>query len=124
MAAPLTLAASDRRAGWRLLGQTVRPMKRTVAAGTIFGLTWTAAKVSVPSLTRAAIDKGIVAEDSGALLTWSLVMLGAGAVAAVCIGLRRYNAFKIAYTVEARLRRRLFAHLQQLHFAFHDEAQT
>ena len=124
MALPQQVPASDRRAGWRLLGETVKPMKKTVAAGTLFGLTWTAAKVSVPSLTRAAIDKGIVAEDSSALLRWSLIMLGAGAVAAVCIGLRRYNAFKIAYTVEARLRRRLFAHLQRLHFAFHDEAQT
>ena len=124
MALPQNVPPSDRRAGWRLLGDTVKPMKRTVALGTVFGLTWTAAKVSVPSLTRAAIDNGIDADDSSALLRWSLAMLFAGALAATCIGLRRYNAFKIAYTVEARLRRRLFAHLQRLHFAFHDEAQT
>lgn len=124
MAPSQNLPPSDRRAGWKLLAETVKPMKRTVAAGTIFGLTWTAAKVSVPSLTRAAIDEGIEAESSSALLRWSLTILAVGAVAATCIGLRRYNAFKIAYTVEARLRRRLFAHLQRLHFAFHDEAQT
>jgi ATP-binding cassette subfamily B protein len=124
MALPQHVPASDRRAGWRLLGDTVKPMKKTVLAGTLFGLTWTAAKVSVPSLTRAAIDKGIEADDTDALLRWSLAILAVGVVAAVCIGLRRYNAFKIAYTVEARLRRRLFAHLQRLHFAFHDEAQT
>ena len=124
MALPQHVPASDRRAGWRLLGETVKPMKKTVLAGTLFGLTWTAAKVSVPSLTRAAIDQGIEAEDTDALLRWSVAILVVGAVAAICIGLRRYNAFKIAYTVEARLRRRLFAHLQRLHFAFHDEAQT
>ena len=39
-------------------------------------------------------------------------------------GFRRYCAFRIAYRSETDLRQRLFAHLQRLHFAFHDEAQT
>ena len=39
-------------------------------------------------------------------------------------GLRRYVAFREARWVEASLRDRLFAHLQRLHFAFHDQTQT
>ena len=39
-------------------------------------------------------------------------------------GLRRYLAFREARWVEASLRDRLFAHLQRLHFAFHDQTQT
>ena len=40
------------------------------------------------------------------------------------MGVRRYGAWRIAFRVETDLRERLFAHLQRLHFAFHDEAQT
>ena len=47
-----------------------------------------------------------------------------GAVQAVGTGARRYAAFRISYRVETDLRERLFAHLQRLHFAFHDHAQT
>ena len=45
-------------------------------------------------------------------------------VVAVNTGLRRYWAFKVSRTAERRLRDRIFAHLQQLHFAFHDSVQT
>ena len=51
-------------------------------------------------------------------------MLAIGVVQGARVGLRRYTAFRIAYRTETDLRQRLFAHLQRLHFAFHDEAQT
>ena len=38
--------------------------------------------------------------------------------------MRRYAAFRLAYRIETDLRDKLFSHLQRLHFAFHDEAQT
>ena len=37
---------------------------------------------------------------------------------------RRYAAFGLAMRVETDIRMRLVAHLQTLHFAFHDQAQT
>src|SRR5688572_996179 len=40
------------------------------------------------------------------------------------MGFRRYQAFGTAWKAETELRQRLFAHLQRLHFAFHDHAQT
>ena len=113
-----------RRRAWRLLAECVRPQRRSVVLGVLAGLGWTLAKVAVPSLARVAIDRGIIAEEDGALLRWTLVMLAVGVVAAVCTGLRRYNAFGIAWRAETDLRQRIFSHLQRLHFAFHDQAQT
>ncbi len=51
-------------------------------------------------------------------------MVAVGVVQAVATGLRRYAAFRIALRTETDLRQRLFAHLQRLHFAFHDQSQT
>ena len=53
-----------------------------------------------------------------------LLILAVGAVQAVCTGIRRYAAFGLAMRVERDMRMRLVAHLQTLHFAFHDRAQT
>ena len=54
----------------------------------------------------------------------TLVMVAVGVVQAVATGSRRFAAFRIALRTETDLRQRLFAHLQRLHFAFHDQAQT
>lgn len=114
----------DRRAGWSLLVRTLRRQQRMVVTGVGWGLVWTVAKVSVPSLTGLAIDRGVIRRDGGALVVWSGVILAVGVVVAVSTGMRRYRAFAVAYEAETDLRHRLFAHLQRLHFAFHDQAQT
>jgi ATP-binding cassette, subfamily B, bacterial len=115
----------ERRArGWGILRSTLRAERRPVLLGSAFGLVWTVAKILVPVLAGRAVDKGIVAGSHGALVGWSLALVATGLVQAVTTGLRRYQAFSIAYRVETELRLRLFAHLQRLHFAFHDRAQT
>jgi ATP-binding cassette, subfamily B, bacterial len=118
------LDAADRRAGWRLMRQAVRPYHHIVALGVACGLTWAIARVTVPALAKRAIDQGIVPGDGGAILVWTLAILAVGVVQAVATGGRRYTAFKMAHRVEADLRLRLVAHLQRLHFAFHDHAHT
>src|SRR2546429_1557547 len=112
------------RAGWHLLARSVKDQRSWVALGVTAGLFWTAAKVAVPTLAQLAIDQGIISRDHGALLEWSLAILAVGIVSAVCTGLRRFYAFALSYRAETDLRDRLFAHLQRLHFAFHDQAQT
>src|SRR5947209_8828817 len=99
--------AASLRAGRRLLLSSLRHERRGIAYGVVAGLVWTAAKVSVPSLARRGIDQGIVHDQSGALLKWSLIMLAVGAVSATCTGLRRWYAFGVAWRVEASLRHRL-----------------
>jgi ATP-binding cassette subfamily B protein len=95
-----------------------------VTIGVVVGLAWTVAKVSVPALVQGAIDHAIVPQDKAALLRWSLAILTAAGVAATFTGLRRYWAFRESRMVEARLRDQLFAHIQRLHFAYHDRTQT
>src|SRR3546814_18946268 len=58
------------------------------------------------------------------LRRWALLIAAVGVAVGTFTGLRRYMAFREARWVETDLRERLFAHLQRLHFAFHDHAQT
>lgn len=116
--------AQLRREGWRLMGTTLRPQRGWVFTGVIAGAVWTAAKIAIPALAGKAINEGIIGGDSGAITRYALMILGIGAIQAAGTGLRRYCAFRISYRAETDLRQRLFAHLQRLHFAFHDQAQT
>jgi ATP-binding cassette subfamily B protein len=83
---------------------------------------WTGGRVAVPWLVQQAIDNGI--EGEGGLLGWVAVIIAAGVVSGTFTGLRRYFAFRNARRTELRLRDRIFAHVQRLHFAFHDSIQT
>jgi ATP-binding cassette subfamily B protein len=113
-----------RRHGWRLMRAAVLPHKVLVWLGIGAGLVWTAARVAIPALMGLAIDEGITPGEYDTAMKITAIILVVGAVQAVCTGLRRYAAFKLAYRVETDMRMRLVAHLQRLHFAFHDRAQT
>ncbi len=113
----------DRAAGRRLMIDSVRPHRPWVMLGILAGLMWTIARVSVPKLTGLAVDRGIES-DRGELDRWVALLLIAGVTQAIFTGVRRYAAFRLALRVETDLRMRLVAHLQRLHFAFHDDAQT
>jgi ATP-binding cassette subfamily B protein len=115
---------SDTKAGWRLMADVLRPQWFPVLVGVLVGLMWTAAKVSIPLLVRGAIDHGIVTNDNDALRRWAIVIAIVGVIQGTFTGLRRWWAFRVARWSETTLRDRLFAHLQRLHFAYHDQAQT
>ncbi|HEV3451877.1 MAG TPA: ABC transporter ATP-binding protein [Acidimicrobiia bacterium] len=114
----------SRRAGWRLMRSALNTQRRWLVAGILAGGLWTGAKLAVPLLAAAAVDQGILGHDGHKILVYSLSIAVIGVVQAIGTALRRYTAFRISYRVETDLRERLFAHLQQLHFAFHDRAQT
>ncbi len=122
--APVDRERETRRAGWRLLRGALRTQRAWLALGVLAGMSWTAAKVTVPLLAAGAIDNGIIPGDSRAILVYALLIVAVGVVQGLSSGFRRYCAFRIAYRTETDLRQRLFAHLERLHFAFHDEAQT
>jgi ATP-binding cassette subfamily B protein len=88
------------------------------------GLIWALARITVPLLAGKAIDNGIAKGNIRVTLLYTAAILAVGAVQAVCTGLRRYAAFGLAWRTETDIRMRLVAHLQRLHFAFHDRAQT
>jgi ATP-binding cassette subfamily B protein len=110
------------REGWALLVATLRLQQRALLMGAAIGLMWTLGKVSVPQLTRLAIDRGI--EKNGSLLLWTMLIMAAAVVAGVFAGWRRYIAFRESRLTETMLRERLFAQIQGLHVGFHDKAQT
>ena len=122
-AAPV-LAEELRRGGWRMMRRALRPSRRWITIGVLTALGWTAAKVSIPLLAQRAIDGGIDPYDGGVLLRWTLALGMVTLVIAACTAFRRYAAFAISLRAETDLRRQLFAHLQRLHFAYHDRAQT
>ncbi|HEY8527770.1 MAG TPA: ABC transporter ATP-binding protein [Acidimicrobiales bacterium] len=111
-------------AGWRLITAAVRRRWAGIAVGVLTGLVWTGAKVSTGVIVRNAVDRGIEAGDTGALVRWSIILGVAAVVSATFTGLRRWFAFREARWIELDLRDRLFAHVQRLHFAFHDRVQT
>jgi ATP-binding cassette subfamily B protein len=115
---------SDGRTGWRLILRSVRARRAGLILGVSTGLAWTAAKVSTGLIVKSAVDRGIESNDMGALVRWSLALGIVAVFSATFTGLRRYLAFREARWIEADLRDRLFAHLQRLHFAFHDRSQT
>lgn len=110
------------REGWLLLIATLKLQQRALLFGAGIGLMWTLGKVSVPQLTRLAIDQGI--EQNGSLLQWTMLILLAATVAGVFAGWRRYIAFRESRITETMLRERLFAQIQGLHVGFHDKSQT
>lgn len=120
-------APSEHRAprpGWPLVARALRAQRGGIALGVLAGLAWTAGKVAVPALVRGAIDHGIAGGSRVALVQWSLGIAAAGVVAAIFTGLRRYMAFREARRLELGLRDRMFAHIQRLHFGYHDRTQT
>ena len=89
------------------------------------GLVWTVAKVALPLHGAPGIDHGV--EQRRARRAAELDdrdRCSSPRCPAICTGMRRYIAFGVAYRAETDLRLKLFAHLQRLHFAFHDQSQT
>src|SRR3954470_21444474 len=106
------------------MGNVLRPQWFTILVGVVVGLGWTAAKVSIPLLVKGAIDNGIEADDARSLYHWALAIAIVGLFQGAFTGLRRWWAFKVSRWSETTLRDQLFAHLQRLHFSYHDQAST
>ena len=112
-----------RRIGWRVIRDALRPHRKWSRIGIAAGAGWAAARVVIPLLAAAAIDRSID-HTRDPLWTWIAFLVGAGVFQGLCTGMRRYAAFCLAYRVETDMRMQLVAHLQRLHFAYHDGAQT
>ncbi|HTK17766.1 MAG TPA: ABC transporter ATP-binding protein [Acidimicrobiia bacterium] len=102
----------------------IRVHRTMMYLGILAGLLWAVARVAVPTLAGKAVDHGVAKADWTSARNWMFLILAVGAVQAINTGVRRYAAFGLAWRVERDLRMRLVAHLQTLHFAFHDRAQT
>jgi ATP-binding cassette, subfamily B, bacterial len=113
-----------KRRGWGLLLHTTLQAKWAMVIGISAGLVWTIGRVAIPNFTQRAIDGGVVGGRTSALVGWSIAIIVAGILSAACSGLRRYLAFRVAYSVETELREGMFSNLCRLDFRFHDRSQT
>ncbi|HEX5096129.1 MAG TPA: ABC transporter ATP-binding protein, partial [Acidimicrobiia bacterium] len=97
--------------------------KRWLVQGISSSLGWTLAKIAIPLCALQAINDGIDPYRPSALVKWAVAIVVLTAITGTLTYTRRTAAFAISLRAEAELRRRLFNHLQRLHFAYHDRAQ-
>ncbi len=119
----MTEPANASRSGWKLLADSMKKQRMGLFLGMLVGLGWATGRVAIPLLVQLGIDRGI-GESDEVQWRWPLAILAAGLLSGVMLGLRRYMAFHNARLIESRLRDRIFAHIQRLHFAFHDANAT
>jgi ATP-binding cassette, subfamily B, bacterial len=110
--------------GWlSRLGQALRPHARLVWIGMGGAIAAQLTAVLVPLVQRHVVDQVIVAHQ-GSMAPWIALLLAAGALRFGLGLLFRYCAGRASLEVQYDLRTAIFAHLQRLDFARHDELQT
>jgi ATP-binding cassette subfamily B protein len=107
-----------------LLIRALIKQKKDGLIALLAGLGWVFAMAFGPLFIEAGVDDGILKRNLKEITLWSLVIIIVGLFQGGCSAIRRYRAFSMSYKAETELRKRLFAHLQRLHMAFHDTSQT
>jgi ABC-type multidrug transport system fused ATPase/permease subunit len=74
----------------RYLAWIARTLVRTMLGGMVLGIVWMVSQALMPAVIGRAIDEGIAAKDTRALVAWSGVLLILGAVQAVS-GIMRHR---------------------------------
>jgi ABC-type multidrug transport system fused ATPase/permease subunit len=80
--------------------------------------------LTVPSLIGMAVDQGVNKQDVTRLVQLSILIVVASALRGLCAFGQNYLGESAAQGGSYQLRRALYAHVQQLSFSFHDQAQT
>ena len=70
---------------WLIIGQW-----RTMVMGMVFGVVWMVAQAVMPAIIGRAIDRGVAARDTDALLAWAGLMLAIGLLQAAA-GIMRHR---------------------------------
>ena len=118
------LRSPEVRSGLGLIGRTLLGYRKVSAFAIAGALLWMAALVAIPYLIGSVIDDAISAGDRDRIAPLVGLLIAAGLVQALGIGIRRYFGFKLSYRAETDLRNRMFEHLQRLAFNFHDQTST
>ena len=71
-----------------------------------------------------AVDEGVARQDPSQLIFLSAMIVGSSALRGLCAFAQNYLGEAAAQGGSYQLRRALYAHIQQLSFSFHDQAQT
>ena len=102
----------------------LRPYTGQVLLALVILMAITALNLIVPEIIRQVIDIGLVGKETRFLLNASLVILGIGLVTTCLDIANRYLSSWISFRITFDLRNRLYNHIQNLSFSFHDHSQT
>ena len=84
----------------------------------------TASQLAIPSIIRGVIDTGLLKGEVSHMLRSGLIILGFGAVRSLLSAGQRYLSETVSMRFAYDLRNRIFRHIQNLSFSYHDHAQT
>jgi ATP-binding cassette subfamily B protein len=108
----------------RRLLPIVRPYRFRFAAALAVSTGVLTADVAQPEIIKRFVDEVLRGGMRERLLPYALTTLGLGAIGALCGFVRRNLAGSIALGLEYDVRNFVYAHLQRLAVAFHDDWQS
>ena len=102
----------------------LKPYFWQILASMLMLLTITGLGLVVPRIIRSVIDDGLARGDTTYLVRSALLLLGLGLASALLNLGNRYTSEWIAVRVGYDLRNRMYNHIQQLPFTYHDHVQS
>ena len=102
----------------------LKPYFWQILATLLMLLTLTGLSLIVPRIIRSVIDDGLARGETGYLVRSALLLLGLGLASAILNLGNRYLSEWIASRVGYDLRNRMYNHIQQLPFTYHDHVQS
>ncbi len=102
----------------------IKPYLWQIFASLLILAALTGLSLVVPQIIQQVIDEGIARAETDFLFKAALLLLGLGLLTAALTGFQRYITQWVAGHVGYDLRNRLYDHIQQLSFSFHDHEQT
>ena len=117
------VSSSPVAALWRLRPY-LRPYRKQLTIMVTAAIAVEAADIAVPLITKSVIDGAIAHHERGLLLPLGLLAIALGAASAALSLIRRWVQGNAVADMEKAIRNDLYAHLQRLEPAFHDEWQS
>ncbi len=108
---------------WRLRPY-LRPYRLQLTGMILAAVVAEGAQIAIPLLIKAVIDGAIARHDPALLVPLGLAAIGLGVGSAVLSLIRRWVQGNAVADMEKTIRDDLYAHLQRLDPAFHDEWQS
>lgn len=102
----------------------VRPYLPQISISILNLTALTVLNLYIPAIIRDVIDEGLIRSDSRFLARSALLLLGLGLLTAAMNGFQRFISEWISGHIGYDLRNRLYNHIQNLSFSYHDHAQT
>jgi ATP-binding cassette subfamily B protein len=102
----------------------VKPYLPQIAVSMLNLTALTALNLYIPAIIRDVIDEGLIRADSRFLARSALLLLGLGLLTAAMNGFQRFISEWISGHIGYDIRNRLYNHIQNMSFSYHDHAQT